>query len=98
MAEDSFGGLVGVPSRQADDRDAYNEGYGRVMRELSWARARGWTPTERQLTVALMQAIKVYGAVRGGKFVGGKSPEWLRGRADALRAVIRKDAGATRDE
>ncbi len=90
MAQNSFDGL---PVTRLDDFSsdevAYRDGYARVIRELMWARSRGFVPTERQLVLALTQANRVYGAVRGGKFVGGRHPEWLRGRADALRTVLR---------
>lgn len=75
------------PDHTADD-SAYREGYNRVVREIAWARDRGWAPTERQIVVALMQAVKVYGAVRGGRFIAGRRPEWLRGRADGLRTLL----------
>ena len=71
---------------------AYRDGYTRVARELAWAHANGYTPTERQLIRAVTQAARVYETARGGKFIGGRHPEWLRGRADALRAALRNDA------
>lgn len=90
MAQNSFDGL---PVTRLDDftsdEVAYRDGYARVMREVMWARSRGFVPTERQLVLALTQATRVYAAVRGGKFVGGRRPEWLRGRADALRTALR---------
>ncbi len=96
MAQNSFDGL---PAARLDDftsdEVAYRDGYARVMRELMWARSRGFVPTERQLVLALTQANRVYAAVRGGKFVGGRRPEWLRGRADALRTVLRDGISAT---
>lgn len=73
----------------AGDVSAYRDGYARVSRELAWARAQGFVPSERQLVLALTHTLKVYGAVRGGKSIGGRRPEWLRGRADALRALLR---------
>jgi hypothetical protein len=78
----------------AGDETAYREGYARVMREMSWARAHGFEPSEREIVLALMQAMKVYGTVRGGKSIGGRRPEWLHGRADALRALLRNGVGA----
>jgi hypothetical protein len=75
----------------------YDAGYAQVTREVAWARMRGWSPTERQLTVILMRAARIYAAVRGGKSVAGQSPEWLRGRLDALRALLRQSAAGTRD-
>ncbi len=80
------------------DAVAYRDGYARVMREISWARAQGWTPTERQLVLALSQAGKVYAAVRGGRSIGGQRPEWVHGRADALRALLRHGVGALPQE
>ena len=103
----AFGGSDGPgslsdPRDDADDgRDAvaYRDGYTRVMREMSWARSHGFVPTERQLVLALTQAVKVYSTVRGGKSIGGRRPEWLRGRADALRALLHNGVGAIpRDE
>lgn len=96
MAQNSFDGL---PVTRLDDftsdEVAYRDGYARVMREVMWARSRGFVPTERQLVLALTQATRVYAAVRGGKFVGGRRPEWLRGRADALRTVLRDGISTT---
>ncbi len=77
-----------------DDAAAYRDGYERVMRELAWARRQGWTPTERQLVVAITQAQSVYASARRGKFIGGQRPEWLHGRADALRELLRVGTGA----
>ena len=74
---------------------AYADGYARTERELAWAHAHGWHPTERQLTVALMRTVRVYAAARGGKSVGGQHPEWLHGRVDALRDAIRERRGAS---
>jgi hypothetical protein len=76
-----------APSTAEADVDAYAAGYRRVMSEITWVRSRGWMPTERQ---PLMQIMRVYSAARGGKFVGGQRPEWLHGRADALRDLLRQ--------
>ena len=78
----------------AGDETAYREGYARVMREMAWARAHGFEPSEREIVLALTQAMKVYGTVRGGKSIGGRRPEWLHGRAEALRALLRNGVGA----
>jgi hypothetical protein len=94
MADGGFDGLIGIPTRSDDDRDAYQDGYDRVMREFAWARSQGFVPSERQIVLALTQAVKVYGAARGGKFVGGRRPEWLHGRADGLRELLRQGIGA----
>jgi hypothetical protein len=86
MAESAFD--------QAARRDgAYADGYSRAMRELAWARAHGFVPTERQLVGALAQAMKVYEVVHGGKAIAGRHPEWLRGRADALRDLLHQGVG-----
>jgi hypothetical protein len=71
-----------------DDPLAYQEGYSRTIREFAWARDHGFVPSERLLVLALMQAIKIYDTVRGGRSVGGRQPEWLHGRADALRTLL----------
>src|SRR5262249_12341866 len=71
---------------------AYRDGYQRAMRELAWARTHGFVPTERQIVRALAQALKVYQVVHGGKSIAGRRPEWLRGRADALRTLLREGA------
>lgn len=68
----------------------YDAGYEQVTREAAWARRRGFDISERHLTVMVMRAARVYAAVRGGKAVAGQSPEWLRGRLDALRALLRQ--------
>jgi hypothetical protein len=44
--------------------------------------------------IAISQAQRVYTTARGGKFVGGQRPEWLHGRADAMRALLRQGVGA----
>jgi hypothetical protein len=76
------------PVEGKDDPLAYQEGYVRTLREFDWARDHGFVPSERLLVLALMQASKMYDTVRGGKSVGGKQPEWLHGRADALRTLL----------
>jgi hypothetical protein len=76
----------------AISRADYDAGYDQVTREATWARLRGWDASERQLTVILMRAARIYAAVRGGKTIAGQSPEWLRGRLDALRALLRQRA------
>lgn len=105
MTQNSFDGFSAAwpdPSTgdSTSDEVAYRDGYSRVMRELTWARSRGFVPSERELVLALTQATRVYSTVRGGKFVGGRRPEWLRGRADALRTVLRDgiSAGPSDDE
>ncbi len=75
------------------DESAYEEGYGRARREYLWARAHGMSPTQRQLVLAFMHSARIYVAARGGKPIGGQHPDWLRGRADALRDIIREGAG-----
>jgi hypothetical protein len=75
------------------DALAYREGYTRVLREFAWARDHGFVPTERHIVLALMQATKVYETVRGGKSIAGRQPEWLHGRADALRTLLPQGAG-----
>lgn len=83
--------LDNVPD-DTDDERAYRDGYARAIRELGWAQQYGWVLTERQIVLAITQTMKVYSAVRGGKFVSGRHPEWLHGRADALRAALRGDS------
>jgi hypothetical protein len=78
----------------AGDAAAYQAGYQRTMREYQWVRAHGWEPTERQLVIALTQAMRIYSTARGGKPIGGQRPDWLRGRADALRKLLQQGAGA----
>jgi hypothetical protein len=73
------------------DTPAYKEGYARALREFAWVREHGFVPTERDIVLALMQAMKIYVAVRGGKSIGGREPEWLHGRADALRTLLSRD-------
>ena len=91
MAESDFTPFGGVWARESDP---YAEGYNRATRELAWARAHGFVPTERQMVRAVTQAMKVYEVVQGGKAVAGRHPEWLRGRADALRDLLRQGAGS----
>ena len=78
----------GLPDQSAGT--AYHDGYQRAMRELAWARTHGFAPTERQLVRALTQALRVYHVVSGGKSIAGRHPDWLRGRAEALRTLLRQ--------
>jgi hypothetical protein len=73
-----------------DDSADYRAGFNTIMREFAWGRSRGYMPTERQLVVAVTHAARIYTAARGGKPVSGRSPDWLRGRVDALRTLIRR--------
>jgi hypothetical protein len=94
----SFGdGSHDVADLESDEA-AYQAGYQRTMREYRWARAHGWLPTERQLVVALAQSHRVYSAARGGKPIGGPRPDWLRGRADALRELLQQMRQSTGGE
>ena len=79
-------------STDTSEQTDYDAGYEQVTREAAWARRRGWDASERQLTLMLLRAARIYAAVRGGKSVAGQSPEWLRGRMDALRALLRQRA------
>ena len=81
------------PADRAIYREAYQAGYSRTLREMEWARSQGWNPTERQIVRALMQAMRVYSAVRSGKPIGGRHPAWLRGRADAMRSLLHHGIG-----
>jgi hypothetical protein len=91
----------GDPGRRAagldSDEAAYQDGYQRMLRAATWGRERGFVPTQRQLTVALMRTMRVYAAVRGGKVIAGQRPEWLRGQAEALRELLRQGIGAQPD-
>jgi len=95
MADGGFSWPADSDSPGPSDGTAYHEGYQRAMRELAWARTQGFIPTERQLVRALMQALKVYHVVSGGKSIAGRHPDWLRGRADALRALLRQGVSTT---
>jgi hypothetical protein len=92
--DDGRDGLLPLDASRGGDTAAYRDGYARVMREIGWARAHGFVPTERELVLALNHAGRVYATVRGGKFVGGQRPEWVHGRMDALRALLRNGVGA----
>ncbi|HLY31567.1 MAG TPA: hypothetical protein VKQ36_11090 [Ktedonobacterales bacterium] len=96
---DDFEGLLPHPPQTpattsetsgAPDEAAYQVGFTRTLREFALATAHGFTPTERQLVLALTQTVRVYSAARSGKYVSGQRPDWLRGRADALREIIRR--------
>lgn len=89
MGLDPFGESGHEMGELESDAEAYQSGFQRTMREYEWVRAHGWTPTERQLVVSLAQAQRVFSAARGGKPIGGPRPDWLRGRADALRELLR---------
>ena len=97
MADGDFDGALRTFESASDDA-AYRDGYERVIREMAWARRHGWMPTERQLVMAVSQAMSVYTSARRGKFIGGQRPEWLHGRADALRALLHAGAGMFPDD
>ena len=90
----------GAPSVSAkDDEEAYRAGYLRTMREMEFVQSSyGWQPSERQLVLALTRTVRIYTAARQGKPVGGRHPEWLRGCADAIRELLRRQAGASPSE
>jgi hypothetical protein len=93
MAESDFTPFSGRGTWTREN-DPYADGYDRAAREFAWARAHGFVPTERQLVRAVSQAMRVYEVVQGGKVIAGRHPEWLRGRADALRDLLRQGAGS----
>ena len=68
----------------------YYAGFTSVVRELARARARGFEPTERELVLAVTHSARIYTSARGGKPIGGRSPDWLRGRVDGLRSQLRR--------
>lgn len=84
--EDAFA----EPEGSAD----YRAGFATIMRDFAWGRSRGYMPTERQLVLAVTHAARIYMAARGGKPISGRSPDWLRGRVDALRSLIRRGVAA----
>jgi len=96
MTPDEFEGLLRHPLPISDqptttpDEAAYHMGYALAMREFAWVVAHGYAPTERQIVQALTQTMRVYTAASSGKYVSGQRPDWLRGRADALRQIIRQ--------
>ncbi|HEX8998174.1 MAG TPA: hypothetical protein VF812_19275 [Ktedonobacterales bacterium] len=72
----------------------YYAGFTSVIRELSIARARGFEPTERQLVLAVTHSARIYTSARSGKPIGGRSPDWLRGRVEGLRSALRQRLAA----
>lgn len=94
MASENFERPTFRAAVEGADEQAYREGYRRVTRELTWARSQGFVPTQRQLVLALAQAQRVYEVAHHGKAVAGRHPEWLRGRADALRELLKQGLGA----
>ncbi len=98
MTPDDFDGLLRhplpapTPQTTTSDEAAYHMGFALAMREFSWVVAHGYKPTERQIVQALTQTMRVYTAASSGKYVSGQRPDWLRGRADALRQIIRQRA------
>ncbi len=68
----------------------YYVGFTSVIRELARARERGFEPSERELVLAVTHSARIYTSARGGKPVGGRSPDWLRGRVDGLRSQLRR--------
>jgi hypothetical protein len=93
----SFGsGPWGLDGEMADVEGSaeYRAGFNAIMRDYTWGASRGYLPTERQLVLAVTHAARIYATARGGKQVSGRSPDWLRGRMDALRALIRQGVAA----
>jgi hypothetical protein len=86
------------PDNGERDEAAYRAGYARMMREVEMGRAMGWKPTERLLVVALSRTARIYASARHGKPVGGQHPDWLRGRADALRELLCRGVGAPAED
>ncbi|HEX2347083.1 MAG TPA: hypothetical protein VHI51_01480 [Ktedonobacterales bacterium] len=87
QSEPSSGGpLIDYLTESSD----YYAGFTSVLRELADAQARGYQPTERQLALAVTHSARIYTTARGGKPVGGRSPDWLRGRVDGLRSLLRR--------
>jgi hypothetical protein len=72
----------------------YYAGFSSVIREVSSAQERGFQPTERQLVLAVTHSARIYTSARSGKPVGGRSPDWLRGRVDGLRSMLRRQVAA----
>jgi len=68
----------------------YRAGFTSVVRELEYAQARGFDPTERQLVLAVTHSARIYTSARSGKPISGRSPDWLRGRVDGLRTMLRR--------
>ncbi len=89
-------GSQGLDSEIANVENSadYHVGFNTIMREYAWGASRGYAPTERQLVLAVTHAARIYTTARGGKPISGRSPEWLRGRVDALRTLIRRGAAA----
>lgn len=87
------GGLDGEIADAEGSAD-YRAGFNTIMRDYAWGASRGYSPTERQLVLAVTHAARIYTAARGGKPVSGRSPEWLHGRVDALRTLIRQGVAA----
>lgn len=87
-------GPFGPAGPNMRDEEAYQAGYARMMREVEMGRAMGWRPTERQLVVGLARTARIYASARRGIPVGGQRPDWLKGRADALRTLLRQGVGS----
>ena len=83
------------PAKDKDEPPDYQDGYSRTLREVAWVHKHGFEPSERRLVLALMQAAKIYDTVRTGKSIAGRDPEWLRGRADALRMLLAQGVEAS---
>ncbi|HUY76403.1 MAG TPA: hypothetical protein VMV29_06505 [Ktedonobacterales bacterium] len=96
MTPDEFEGMLRHPfpapgqTTATPDEAAYHMGFALATREFAWVVAHGYAPTERQIVQALTQTMRVYTAASSGKYVSGQRPDWLRGRADALRQIIRE--------
>jgi len=81
-----------TPIKNSTDEQDYQAGFARVMRYAEHARLRGWRISDRQLVHEILQSeraanireqssLPIFGEMR--------SAAWNRGRADALRTLLR---------
>ncbi len=91
---DQGGTPASEPTAYLVESPDYYAGFTSITRELSRAQARGYELTERQLVLAVTHSARIYTSARGGKPIGGRSPDWLRGRVDGLRSALRRMAEA----
>ena len=81
-----------TPDESADNQD-YHAGFTRIMQFAERANSQGWHFTDRQLVHEIIQRERA-ARIRELSSLpivtpAARSPEWNRGQADALRALLK---------
>ncbi len=81
-----------IPLQNSTDEQEYQAGFTRVMRYAEHAKLRGWRISDRQLVHEIVQSERAAQIrERSSLPIVGEmhSAAWHRGRADALRRLLR---------